>query len=189
MEKIYTRRGDSGETGLSGGIRVAKDSPKIECNGNIDEANSTIGLLRVKLGKEHPWQKNLHQIQKDLMQVMGHIARPDYRVAYKTTEELINGSQFQEEWMNELELQMKSPSVNFLLPGGNEISALCHVVRTQIRRAERRLSTVIREEAIEEYITAYINRLSDLFFILSRAEMDKNNVDEEVWRSFRRPNP
>ncbi|RXQ96804.1 cob(I)yrinic acid a,c-diamide adenosyltransferase [Ancylomarina salipaludis] len=186
MEKIYTRRGDSGETSLSGGIRVAKDSPKIECNGNIDEANSTIGLLRVKLGENHPWQMNLYQIQKDLMQVMGHIARADYSVPYDASEELINGSQFQEEWMNQLELQMKNPSVNFLLPGGNEISALCHVVRTQVRRSERRLATVIREEPIEDYISAYMNRLSDLFFILSRAEMNKNNVDEEVWRSFRR---
>ena len=72
------------------------------------------------------------------------------------------------------------------MPVGSKISALCHVVSTQVRRTERRLATVIREEPIEANIPAYINRLSDLLFILSRAEMDKNQVDEEIWRSFRK---
>ncbi|MDM8161324.1 cob(I)yrinic acid a,c-diamide adenosyltransferase [Labilibaculum sp. K2S] len=186
MRKIYTRKGDRGQTGLSGGIRVSKDSVKIECNGSIDEANSTIGLLRVKLGSGHEWQAQLHQIQKDLMEIMGFIARADYSIEINPSEEVKFGANSQEAWMNELEMKIKSPSDFFLLPGGNEVSALCHIARTQIRRAERRLVSVINEEPIEECITSYINRLSDLFFILSRSEMDRNNVNEEIWRSFRK---
>ena len=185
MRKIYTRKGDRGQTSLSGGVRVSKDSAKIECNGTIDEANSSVGLLRVKLGENHEWQANLHQIQKDLMEIMGFIARADYTIEKTPSDSVKNGANFQEAWMNELEMSMQNPSNNFLLPGGNEISALCHVARTQIRRAERRLITVTKNEPIEEYISSYINRLSDLFFILSRSEMDRNGINEEVWRSFR----
>jgi len=186
MRKIYTRKGDQGKTSLSGGVRVLKDSPKIECNGTIDEANSTIGLLRAKLGQDHQWQNNLHKIQMDLMEIMRHIARPDYTVSLDASQDLINGATFHENWMHELEMQMESPSNNFLLPGGNEISALCHVIRTQVRKSERRLTTVTHMEPIEEFITSYLNRLSDLFFIMARAEISNSNIDEEIWRSFRK---
>lgn len=186
MSKIYTKRGDKGKTGLSGGVRVDKDSPKIECNGTIDEANSQLGLLRVKLGAEHKWQKNLYRIQMDIMEMMKLIARPDYSEKRVISDNLTNGSVFMEEWMISLESEMKSSSDYFILPGGNEVSALCHLVRTMIRRAERRLTTVMKLEDIEAPIPAYLNRMSDLFFILARAEMDANNVDEEIWRSFRK---
>jgi ATP:cob(I)alamin adenosyltransferase len=96
MRKIYTRKGDYGETSLSGGYRVPKDSAKIECKGEIVEANSTIGLLKVKLGEGHEWQPNLHRIQKDLMEIMRHIARKDYSVPLETSEELSRRADFQE---------------------------------------------------------------------------------------------
>lgn len=185
MRKIYTRKGDRGETSLSGGVRVSKDSIKIECNGTLDEANCMIGMLRVKLGEDHEWQSKLHQIQKDIMEIMGYIARANYSIVITPSSEVKNGADIQEAWMNELEMKMKKPSDFFLLPGGNEISALCHIIRTQIRRAERRLVSLIKEEPIEDFITSYINRLSDLFFILSRSEMDKNEINEEIWKSFR----
>ena len=184
--KVYTRKGDSGMTGVFGGKREYKDSARIECNGTLDEANATIGLLRVKLGPEHPWQPNLHRIQKDMMNMMSHLARPSGSNKINTNPEPKDGAEFCEAWIDELEAAMNSPSDYFILPGGNEISAICHVARTQVRRGERRLVTLIKEDigSVPEYIVAYINRLSDLFFILARAEMDKHGVAEEKWNLF-----
>ena len=183
--KIYTKKGDSGMTGVFGGRREYKDAARIECNGTLDEANSTIGLLRVKLG-DHPWQANLHRIQKDMMDMMSHLARPSGTKKENPNPNPEDGAVFCENWIDELERGMQSPSDYFLLPGGNEVSALCHAARTQIRRGERRLVTLMREDpdSVPSYIMAYINRLSDLFFILARAEMDKHGVAEEKWNLF-----
>lgn len=184
--KIYTRKGDTGKTGVFGGKREFKDSARIECNGVLDEANSTIGLLRTKLGNDHEWQPNLHKIQKDLMDMMSHLARPSDSKKENPNPRPKDGADFCEQWMDEMEANISSPSDYFLLPGGNEISALCHVCRTQIRRGERRLVTLMHEdpESVEEYVVAYINRLSDLFFTMARAEMDKAGVAEEKWQLF-----
>jgi cob(I)alamin adenosyltransferase len=182
--KIYTKKGDKGTTGLFGGKRVDKDDIRVECIGTLDEVNSTIGLLRTKLGNEHPWQANLHKIQKDMMDMMSHLARPSDTKKVNTNPMPEDGAAFCEAWIDELEGAMTSPSDYFLLPGGNEISALCHVVRTQMRRGERTLVTLIKEDVVNEAIPAYINRLSDLFFTLARAEMDKAGVAEEKWQLF-----
>lgn len=184
--KIYTRKGDKGQTGVFGGKREYKDSARIECNGVIDEANSTIGLLRAKLSPSHAWQPNLHRIQKDLMDMMSHLARPSDSTKVNNNPKPEDGAAFCEQWIDELENAMTDPSDYFLLPGGNEISALCHVVRTQIRRAERRLVTLAKADpvCVEDYIAAYINRLSDLFFTLARAEMAVSKVEEERWQLF-----
>ncbi|WP_103071778.1 cob(I)yrinic acid a,c-diamide adenosyltransferase [Aquimarina sediminis] len=184
--KIYTRKGDTGKTGVFGGKREYKDSPRIECNGALDEANSTIGLLRAKLGNDHEWQPNLHKIQKDLMDMMSHLARPSDSKKENPNPRPVDGADFCEQWMDDMEAKISSPSDYFLLPGGNEISALCHVCRTQIRRGERRLVTLMHEdpESVEEYVIAYVNRLSDLFFTMARAEMDKAGVAEEKWQLF-----
>ena len=182
--KIYTKKGDKGTTGLFGGSRVSKDDVRIECIGTLDEANSTIGLLRVKLGTEHEWQPNLHKIQKDLMDMMSHLARPSDAKKENKNPMPVDGATFCEEWIDELEAAMTSPSDYFLLPGGNEVSALCHIVRTQMRRGERRLVSLTKTDEVHEAIPAYINRLSDLFFTLARAEMDKAGVAEEKWQLF-----
>jgi cob(I)alamin adenosyltransferase len=182
--KIYTKKGDQGTTGLFGGKRVHKDDIRVECFGTLDEVNSTIGLLRVKLGTGHAWQANLHRIQKDLMDMMSHLARPSDATKINTNPMPANGAAFCEAWIDELEAGMTSPSDYFLLPGGNEVSALCHVVRTQMRRGERRLVTLMKEDAVPEAIPPYINRLSDLFFTLARAEMDLAGVAEEKWQLF-----
>ncbi|HVU57867.1 MAG TPA: cob(I)yrinic acid a,c-diamide adenosyltransferase [Puia sp.] len=182
--KIYTKKGDTGSTGLFGGSRVPKDDIRVECIGALDEVNSSIGLLRVKLGAEHPWQARLHKIQKDMMDMMSHLARPSDAKKINTNPMPEDGASFCETWIDELEEAMTSPSEYFLLPGGNEVSALCHVVRTQMRRGERRLVTLMRADTVHPAIPAYINRLSDLFFTLSRAEMDKAGVAEEKWKLF-----
>ena len=182
--KIYTKKGDTGTTGLFGGMRVFKDDIRVDCFGTLDEANSTIGLLRAKLGPEHPWQSNLHKIQKDMMDMMSHLARPSDTKKINTNPMPEDGAAFCETWIEELEAAMTSPSDYFLLPGGNEISALCHVVRTQMRRGERKLVTLMKQDEVHATIPAYINRLSDLFFTLARAEMDKAGVAEEKWQLF-----
>lgn len=184
--KVYTRKGDKGQTGVFGGSRQYKDSPRVECIGTIDEANSTIGLLRVKLGETHEWQPNLHKIQKDIMNMMSHLARPSDARKVNENPRPEDGAEFCEKWIDELEGAMSTSSDYFLLPGGNEISALCHVCRTQIRRGERAMVTLMREdpESVHDYIAAYINRLSDLFFTMARAEMDKQGVAEEKWNLF-----
>jgi cob(I)alamin adenosyltransferase len=182
--KIYTKKGDAGTTGLFGGSRVPKDDVRVECIGTFDEVNSTLGLLRVKLGNEHAWQPRLHKIQKDLMDMMSHLARPSDAKKVNTNPMPTDGAQFCEEWIDELEGQMTSPSDYFLLPGGNEVSALCHVVRTQMRRGERRLVSLLATDTVDAAIPAYINRLSDLFFTLARAEMDQAGVAEEKWQLF-----
>lgn len=184
--KIYTRKGDQGKTGVFGGKRVFKDSARIECIGTLDEANSTIGLVRAKLAVDHDWQPRLHRIQKDLMDMMSHLARPSDSTKENSNPKPVDGATFCEDWIDEVEASMTEPSDYFLLPGGNEISALCHVVRTQMRRAERRLVTLFQEDptCVEEYISGYVNRLSDLFFTLARAEMARNNVAEERWQLF-----
>ncbi|AUP81317.1 cob(I)yrinic acid a,c-diamide adenosyltransferase [Flavivirga eckloniae] len=184
--KIYTRKGDKGTTGVFGGKREFKNSARIECIGTLDEVNSTIGLLRSKLGNDHEWQANLHRIQKDMMNMMSHLARPSDSKKENPNPKPEDGAEFCENWLDELEDSISSPSDYFLLPGGNEISALCHVCRTQIRRGERQLVTLMQEdpECVHDYISSYINRLSDLFFTMARAEMNKHGVAEEKWNLF-----
>ena len=182
--KIYTKKGDKGTTGLFGGKRVYKDDTRVNCYGTLDEVNSTIGLLRAKLDPGHAWQPNLHRIQKDMMDMMSHLARPSDCKKENTNPKPVDGAEFCEQWIDELEAAMTTASDYFLLPGGNEISALCHVIRTQMRRGERLLVTLMKEDEVEDYIAAYINRLSDLFFTLARAEMDAAGVAEEKWQLF-----
>ena len=182
--KIYTKKGDTGTTGLFGGSRVPKDDIRVECLGALDEVNSTIGLLRVRLGATHEWQPQLHRIQKDMMDMMSHLARPSDAKKINTNPMPEDGALFCETWIDELEAALTSPSDYFLLPGGNEVSALCHMARTQMRRGERRLVSLMRADTVHAAIPAYINRLSDLFFTLARAEMDKAGVAEEKWQLF-----
>ena len=184
--KIYTRKGDKGSTGVFGGKREFKNSARIECIGTLDEVNSTIGLLRSKLGNDHEWQPNLHRIQKDMMNMMSHLARPSDSKKVNPNPEPKDGAEFCEQWLDEMEDSISSPSDYFLLPGGNEISALCHVCRTQVRRGERQLVTLMQEDpgCVHDYIMSYVNRMSDLFFTMARAEMDKHGVAEEKWNLF-----
>ncbi len=183
--KIYTRTGDKGTTGLYDGSRVDKDDIRIECLGEIDEVNSTIGLLRSKLAFEHTWQKGLQRIQVELMDSMAHVATPSSS-PNKSRLTLTEGSDvWLEKWMDEIEASLPTATEYFLLPGGNEVAALCHVVRVQMRRAERRMITLNKQDPINPVILRFINRLSDLFFKLSREELEKAGITEERWNLFR----
>lgn len=181
---IYTRGGDKGRTSLAGGIRVPKNHCRIEANGAIDEANSFIGLLRTKLGDEHPWQERLYTVQMGLMHTMSHIATVPESPRPSNAPKVEDGAPFCEKWMEEMTQEM-GESTEFILPGQTEVSALCHIVRATIRRAERELCPVVEEGGVESWIAAYINRLSDLFFTLARYDGFKANLPEEKVRPFR----
>jgi cob(I)alamin adenosyltransferase len=183
--RVYTRTGDKGKTGIYGGQLVDKDNIRIECNGKLDEVNCTIGLIRVKLSADHAWQGKLQQIQIDMMDMMSHVATPSEIRDKNPINNPVQGDKTCEEWIDAMLAEMPEPHDYFLLPGGNEISALCHVVRTQMRTAERRLVTLNREDRVDEYIMKYVNRLSDLFFVMARFELFKSGFEEEKLRPFR----
>ncbi len=186
MAKVYTRSGDKGTCKVFGGDRLDKDHPRVECLGAFDEANSSIGVLRVKLGLEHEWQDALLRIQTDMMNMMSHIATPSEHTERNKKPLPDDGAQMCETWMDDMESKMTEGSDFFLLPGGNEVSAQCHVIRTQVRKAERRLATLAKQDTVNEIIQKYINRMSDLFFLMARFEMDQKGIAEDKWKAFRK---
>lgn len=181
---IFTRGGDRGRTSLAGGIRVPKNHVRIEANGAIDEANSFIGLLRCKIALDNPWQERLYLIQMGLMHTMSHIATPPESLKESNSPKVEDGAATCEAWITEMTTEM-GESRHFILPGQTEVSALCHVIRTIIRRAERHLSPLVQDEALEPWIPQLINRLSDLFFTLAKYDVHLANLPEERVKPFR----
>jgi cob(I)alamin adenosyltransferase len=188
ITRVYTRTGDRGETALVGGKRVPKDSLRIEAYGTIDELNSIVGLARAfneeKLadGEAHRFLDTLlRQIQDELFDLGSELATPPdffqdgmYRVSeseVKKVEQLID------ECQEELE-----PLKSFVLPGGGRIGAYLHQCRTVCRRAEREILRLSRAEELSEWPIKYVNRLSDLFFVLSRWISKKTGKDEYLWQ-------
>ena len=182
--QIHTRGGDGGTCGLLGNLRVHKDHPRVECLGELDEVNSTIGLLRSKVPVSHSWQPRLQGIQRNLMDAMSNLATP---AGYEGGLEMpfpMEATLELEEWLDEIEERLPSTTDSFLLPGGSEVSALCHVVRTQVRRAERRIATLHQAEPVAVAILSFVNRLSDVFFKLAREELAAQDIPEEKWKLF-----
>lgn len=183
MKRIYTKTGDRGTTGIHGGQRVEKDDIRIEANGCIDELNAVTGIIRSLLPTDHPWQEMLHHIQYELMIVMSHVATPS-AIREKNPNVLSdNLAAYCEQAMDRMTAQLEDNGY-FILPGGTPVSAQCQFARTVARRAERRLWTLNREDAVPQEILTFINRLSDLFFVMARFEMQQQNWPEERWQSF-----
>lgn len=182
--KIYTRGGDKGKTGIHGGQRVDKDDVRIEANGTLDELNAQLGVIRVLAGEGHEWQEMLHRLQSALMVVMSHVATPSVIRAQNPNPLPDDLDVYCERQIDRLQEQMKHPSTHFILPGGTLLSAHCHLARTVARRAERRLWTLDRKDHLPEVILRFVNRLSDLLFIMARYEMDKEGTEEERWKDF-----
>lgn len=181
--KIYTKSGDKGQTGIHGGQRVAKDDIRIEANGTVDELNALIGVIRTMLPEGHAWQEMLFTIQKELMTMMSHIATPS-EIREKNPNPLPEGlTAFCEQQIDLLEAGTTA-SRYFILPGGTPLSAHCHLARTVARRAERRLWTLNRIDPLPPVILTFMNRLSDLFFLMARYEMQQQGAEEERWQSF-----
>jgi len=181
--RIYTRGGDKGETGIHGGQRVEKDDIRIEANGCLDELNSMIGVVRAFLTPEHEWQQLFYRLQKEIMVIMSNVATPsDIR------DENPNAPDtgivlFCEEQIDLLTEKMGSNN-DFILPGGNLVSSHLHMARTIARRCERRLWTLHRKDPLPELILQFVNRLSDLFFVMARYEMFGQGSTEEKWKDF-----
>lgn len=192
MKRIYTKTGDKGTTGIHGGARVPKDDIRIEANGCIDELNSVIGIVRSLLPKEDAWQELLHAIQRELMTVMSHVATPSVQESAssepstKVNPNELHAAELTQRCEQEMDAMTEALQDNgyFLLPGGTPLSAQLHFARTVARRAERRLWTLNREDAVSPDILCFINRLSDLFFIMARMEMQRQGWDEERWQEF-----
>ena len=179
--KIYTKTGDSGETGLFGGPRVSKDSPRIEAYGTVDELNSALGVVRAHL-EPGEVETLLAEIQHDLFALGAQLATPD-PAAHQTA--LVGAKQIErlEQAIDRFQEQL-APLREFVLPAGTPAAAALHLARTVCRRAERRVVTLMRgaAEPVSGETLVYLNRLSDLLFVLARWENKSVGRPDEAWR-------
>lgn len=183
MRKIYTRSGDEGMTGIHGGERVPKDDIRIEANGCLDELNTLFGVIRSMLPETDGWQEKLYFIQRNMMIVMSHVATPS-AIRDRNPNELPQGlDKFCEDWMDEMMPQIEDNGY-FILPGGTPLAAQLQYAMAVARRAERRLWTLDRTDAVPREILRFINRLSDLLFVMARFEMQRQQWQEEKWLKF-----
>lgn len=176
LTNIVTGGGDKGETSLAMGNRVAKDCPRIEAIGSIDELNSFIGLFLAAIDIEPELFGLFRSIQNDLFDLGGELAMPGH--------DIIGAAHWQKLEKHAGELNAELPPLeNFILPGGNEVVARCHVVRSVARRAERRLISLTHEDNVNHNSLVYLNRLSDLCFIVSRWLSLQTEQGEVLWQS------
>lgn len=191
MKRIYTRTGDGGTTALHGGMRVAKTHPRIEANGLLDTLNTSIGTARAFLDTRSPLQPMLRTVQLHLMTLMSRVATPADRLADNPNTLPPEAVGQLEEWIDTLSATCGDAGY-FLLPGGTPASAFLHRARVDARTAERALWALHDTDPVEPEVMSYVNRLSDLFFIMARAEVASAGLDEERWREFayrRKPRP
>lgn len=177
LSKIYTRTGDKGVTGLGDGSRVDKDSLRVEAYGTVDELNSSVGLV---LAAELPEavRNCLTRIQHELFDLGGELCMPGYTM-------------IPDGYVDRLEHDLDAfnedlpPLKDFILPGGSESAARCHLARTVARRAERRVVSLAHNEAVNDASIRYLNRLSDLLFVLARVLARHETGHEVLWKHER----
>ena len=174
LTKIYTRTGDDGTTGLGDGSRVDKCSPRIEVTGDVDELNSLVGLL-ISHDIPHEIHDLLTGVQHALFDLGGELSMPGHRfiraVAVQALEQAIDRYN-----------AALPPLKEFILPGGREAVCICHLARAVCRRAERHLVGLARTEALNPDSEAYLNRLSDLLFVLARTLARQSGGQEVYWK-------
>ena len=174
LSKLYTRTGDDGTSGLSDGERIAKNHVRMNAMGTVDELNSMIGLMIHKLG-DTELQELFTSIQHDLFNIGGEISMPGY-------------SFIKPEKIAELESKIDSfngevePLKDFILPGGSEAASICHVARALARRAERDVVTLHQEEPVCDTTRQYLNRLSDLLFVVARIINRRSEHPDVLWK-------
>jgi cob(I)alamin adenosyltransferase len=174
LSKIYTRTGDDGTTGLGDGTRTPKEGVRVEAYGSVDETNSAIGVV---LAQELPEgvRECLTQVQHELFDLGGELCIPGHR--------MIDAAQ-----VARLELKLDGfnedlpPLQDFILPGGGMAAAACHLARAICRRAERRCWSLSRVEQVEPESLKYLNRLSDLLFVIARVLARRHQGEEVLWR-------
>jgi cob(I)alamin adenosyltransferase len=182
LSKIYTRTGDDGTTGLGDGSRVAKDDPRVEAYGTVDEANCTIGMILAVSGLPEAVKDCLVEVQHDLFDLGGELCIPGMTL-------------IQSAHVDRLETALDAfneplpPLKDFILPGGGPASAACHLARTTVRRAERRVWTLAAHSPISPEPARYLNRLSDLLFVIARVLARHENGSEVLWNRDRKKTP
>lgn len=183
LSKIYTRTGDKGETGLGDGRRVPKDHPRIEAIGEVDTLNSQLGVLLAGLAAEPALNEVIEVLapcQHRLFDLGGELAMPEYQAL--NTAEIERLEAAIDVWNEEL-----GPLENFILPGGSLLIAQAHVCRSLARSAERRCQQLNALEPLAGVGLAYINRLSDLLFVVARVIARRQGVAEILWQAAVKP--
>ena len=178
LSKIYTRTGDDGTTGLGDGRRVDKDSARVEAYGTVDEANSAIGLVLAAPVPENV-RVLLTAVQHQLFDLGGELCIPGHAAIFDADIDRL------EQRLDEFNADLPALK-DFILPGGGEAAARCHVARTVVRRAEREAVALSRLEAVRPEAVRYLNRLSDLLFVLARVLARDSGHGEVVWNHERR---
>ncbi len=176
--KIYTKTGDDGTTGLQGGRRISKSNIRIQAYGAVDEINASIGLI-LSNKIDDDLEKLLRNIQRDLFVVGSDLSNPDLESRKnRITSEMVENI---EKNIDRLEGGL-TPITNFILPGGHEIASLIHVSRTITRRAETQVILLDESGMINEECKKYLNRLSDLLFVMARIVNEKNGFKDVLWK-------
>ncbi len=179
LSKIYTRTGDDGTTGLGDGSRVPKDDPRVDAYGCVDEANSALGVLLAVPGLPADVTELLTRVQHELFDLGGELCIPGHRA--------IGAAQVQavEDALDAFNDRLP-PLKEFILPGGGPAAAACHLARAICRRAERRSWSLARAQDVAPEPLQYLNRLSDLLFVLARVLARHENGSEVLWKHDRR---
>ena len=178
LSKIYTKTGDDGTTGPGDGSRVAKDSARVIAYGTVDEANSCIGLLLAATLPDDV-REVLVRIQHQLFDLGGELCIPGHAAIFDADVEALEARL--DHYNDDL------PALkDFILPGGGEAAARCHIARTVVRRAERDSVTLSRHDAVRPQAIRYLNRLSDLLFVLARVLARADGQGEVLWEHARR---
>jgi cob(I)alamin adenosyltransferase len=178
LSKIYTRTGDEGSTGLGDGSRVAKDSARVEAYGSVDETNSTVGMVLAVANLPAAIARCLTEIQHDLFDLGGELCIPGHRLI---TAAHIERLETELDGFND----SLPPLKDFILPGGGAAAAACHLARAVCRRAERRCWSLAGVESVAPEALKYLNRLSDLLFVLARVLARQSAGGEVIWRRDR----
>ena len=178
LSKITTRTGDRGETGLGDGARVPKDHPRVAALGEVDELNSTLGLI---LAEDVPEDVRgmLTEVQQDLLDLGGELSIPGHALLKAERVQFL-------ESQTEKNNKVLAPLKEFILPGGSRAAAAAHLARTVCRRAERSVVALGRKDKVSEVARQYLNRLSDLLFVLARVLNRAAGVSDVQWRHQRK---
>lgn len=176
--KIYTKTGDDGSTGLQGNLRVSKSHPRIIAYGTIDEANAVLGIV-LSYELDEDIMKLLNLIQNELFVVGADLSNPNMNdQKNRITKDMIDNL---EKNIDKYDEEL-SPLSNFILPGGNIVASQLHHVRTVIRRAETCITELSEQDKINNNCIKYVNRLSDLFFVLGRVINKRNGLNDKIWK-------
>ena len=178
LSKIYTRTGDDGTTGLGDGSRVPKDSLRVEAYGTVDELNSAIGVLLATPEVPPAVAACLTEVQHELFDLGGELCLPGHHII--TAGHVTRLEESLDEFNDTL-----PPLKEFILPGGGPAAAACHLARAIARRAERRVWTLAKAESVSPEVAKYLNRLSDLLFVLARVLARHERGVEVLWRHDR----